>query len=85
MTNKRQGISDREYVANPDVCPVCGSATAASGAVDVDINFASQTAWCTECRASWINVYKLIGYTDPCDDDGEPIERASDGEEKESG
>ena len=54
----------REYViAGGVMCPHCDNKTPEGGSVDIDAGTAFQNMFCYECGASWVDEYKLTGYT----------------------
>ena len=49
-----------KYMANPTVCPKCGSKDINGGHVEVDAGGAWQPVDCVECGESWRDVYELV-------------------------
>jgi len=54
-----------EYVKADGVyCPVCGSGNLECGPVQIDNEGAYQPVVCNNCFSSWVDTYKLSGYTE---------------------
>lgn len=55
-------MSKKEYAENGGInCPCCEGDVEGSG-VEVEAGMAYQEMNCTECDATWNDVYKLISY-----------------------
>lgn len=58
-------LTPREYAARGGVvCPACGGSDVSGDSVEIDAGGASQSVSCDDCDATWVDVYKLTGYTD---------------------
>lgn len=59
----------KEHIKGGGVkCPCCGSIEIEGGFVDIGAGGkgeASQTVHCLECRAAWVDVYKLSDIRNP--------------------
>ena len=57
--------AEREYVVTGGKhCPSCDGTTGMqSGSIDINLGLATQNMFCYECGASWVDNYRLIGYT----------------------
>ena len=56
--------AQREYVIEGGaICPHCDNKTPEGGSVDIDAGNAFQNMFCYECGTSWVDEYKLIGYS----------------------
>ena len=44
------------------LCPACGSSNLSGNSVQVESGVAWQGVECDDCKASWNDVFKLIGY-----------------------
>ena len=77
MTDKPKLMGDLEYrLGCGNTCPVCGAyGDIEGGPVDIDGAWAKQECWCGECEAEWVDHYKLQGFSDLKDADGEVIDR----------
>jgi hypothetical protein len=61
---KKFPLTDKQYLKNPTICPVCRSSDISGGQVDVDMGSCWQEIECEDCGAKWTDIYKLIGYAD---------------------
>ena len=58
-------MNSKEYVENlGSECPYCGSTQLVGGTVEVHHARAYQPIDCVDCKRSWVDVYKLIGYSE---------------------
>ena len=57
-------MTQKQYLKNPNVCPVCGGADITGGETNVDSGSAWQEITCENCNATWNDVYTLTGYAD---------------------
>ena len=58
-------MTSEEYVRIRGVrCPFCGSGDGITGEhIEVDAGGAYQDVWCASCGKSWVDEYKLVGYS----------------------
>ena len=68
-------ITNKEYVEKKGVvCPVCGSdKIVTTENVQVDGDGASQNCECHDCFSIWTDEYKLIGFSNVYNKDGEEV------------
>lgn len=56
-------LTSEEYTKhNGYICPNCGSDNISGEGIDIIGNEAQQDCVCSDCGASWIDVYTLTGY-----------------------
>lgn len=56
-------LTPPEYVATGGtICPNCRGCDIEGAEVNIDGGSASQQVTCNECKATWLDVYKLIEY-----------------------
>lgn len=56
-------MDSKEYVKSSGVlCPNCEKSAVEGQDVTIDEGFAYQECYCTECEATWTDVYKLSHY-----------------------
>ena len=56
--------AQREYVVTGGVqCPHCDSKNIEGGSLDFDAGVATQNMFCYECGTSWVDEYRLTGYS----------------------
>ena len=70
-------ISQAEYKVD-ERCPVCESTMVEGGHVDINNGHAYQNITCTDCGASWKDVYKLQQYRNLHDEEGNRLEVPSE-------
>lgn len=51
------------------VCPHCRSDDIEGGPVEIEDDYAFQEVSCSNCNASWNDVYELVGYSNLTDGD----------------
>lgn len=60
----------KNYTATPaeyarglgTACPVCGDSDLDCGALESDEGIITQDVKCTQCGATWVDIYKLVRY-----------------------
>ena len=58
-------MTDAQYlVRRADCCPSCGSCDIAGGRLESENSSAWRKVKCEECRAEWVNTYKMTGYAE---------------------
>ena len=61
--------STRAYIKKHGYCPFCGSGQIGGGSFDLECYpdqypVVEQRVECLTCEKSWIDTYKLVGYTE---------------------
>ncbi len=55
--------TNEQYIKTSDRCPSCDSYEVTTiDHVEIDSNSASQKVKCDSCKATWQDIYQLIGY-----------------------
>ena len=58
-------LTSKEYASRLGLyCPVCQGCEVNAGKIEVDDSMATQSCWCLECEATWVDQYELTGYED---------------------
>jgi hypothetical protein len=58
-------LASKEYAEKRGLhCPNCGSTQFEGGPVEIDEGIAWQEIGCSNCPATWNDIYALIGYAD---------------------
>ena len=71
-TKQTPKVTDKQHAATQGCCcPLCGSTDITAG--DWDAEGSSQEVECDDCGATWNDVYKMIGFSDLTDADGNPV------------
>ena len=52
----------KDYVANPDFCPVCGYDEITAHQMELDGTNGYQAVTCDHCDAEWHDLWTLTGY-----------------------
>ena len=52
----------KEYLEEPNQCPVCNSSNIDGNGVEIEMGEAFQEVGCNTCNAVWIDHYELAGY-----------------------
>ena len=67
-------MTDLEYVQAGGVCcPICEGNDVSAGDREADADYIVQDVECENCGGSWKETYRLTGYFDPVDADGEAV------------
>lgn len=55
-------LSQKEYIKNPNRCPVCEAETIEAGSTEISGNQCHQYVYCLDCGCEWFDVYTLTGF-----------------------
>lgn len=50
----------KRYLKEPSLCPFCGEGNIEGDQLEVDGAYAWQQVHCTDCQATWNDIYKLV-------------------------
>lgn len=65
---------EKEYLRNPQLCPICGSANIGSQEPDVHSHHVFVNAYCKGCKSEWVDTYTLTEISDVYDNREETAE-----------
>lgn len=66
-------ISNKEYINNSSLCPVCGSGNVTGHMGDCNNNVMYYNLLCMDCLSSWTDVYRLAEISGLIDKDENEI------------
>jgi len=76
MNSRQKLMGDVEYrLRSGNKCPVCGELDIEGGFVEIDGAYGSQQCCCSACSHTWVDHYKLQGFSHLEDYEGSPVDR----------